>query len=330
MKSKNILVVGGAGYIGSHMVKELLEAGHSPITLDNLSRGNQDLIPGGQFIKGDLSDSVFLNRVFSENKIDAVMHFAADAQVGESVEKPLKYYRNNIACTINLLETMVKKNVLKFIFSSTAAVYGEPINTPITEDHPFNPTNPYGRTKLTVEHMLHDCDIAHGLKSVCLRYFNAAGADASGVFGERHTPETHLIPLVLKVASKELKDIRIFGTDYSTQDGTCVRDYIHVTDLAQAHLLSMDALFAGEPSNYFNLGNSKGHSVKEVIQTAERVTGKPISYIETARRPGDPALLIADSNKIRTVLGWQPLYEDLDVIIDTAWKWEQKESQRKK
>lgn len=324
MKEKNILVVGGAGYIGSHMVKELLEAGHSVIVLDNFSTGHRDLLPGGLLIEGDLGDPKLLESLFTEHKIDAVMHFAAFSLVGESVVNPLKYYRNNLARTIELLDAMIRFNVKNFIFSSTAAVYGEPVQVPITETHPSNPTNPYGATKIAVERMLADCDQAHGLKSVCLRYFNAAGADESGNIGERHQPESHLIPLVLKVATGERKDIKIFGTDYDTPDGTCLRDYIHVTDLAQAHLLALNHLLAGGQSAVYNLGNSQGASVREVIRLAEKTTGRKIPIVETDRRAGDPAVLVAGSEKIKTELGWHPRYETLETIIQTAWKWHKK------
>ncbi len=330
MNEFKILVVGGAGYIGSHMVKDLLRNGYLVITLDNLSKGHRELLPGGLFIEGSLGDNVLLGKIFSDHRIEAVMHFAAYSLVGESVEDPLDYYRNNLARTVELLNTMVRHNVRRFIFSSTAAVYGEPIKVPVTEDHPCSPTNPYGASKIAVERMLQDCDFAYGLKYVNLRYFNAAGADASGEIGERHEPETHLIPLILKVATGKLKNIRIFGTDYPTPDGTCIRDYIHVNDLTQAHMLALEALLAGEESSVYNLGNSKGYSVREVIELARKVTGQPIPAVETDRRRGDPAVLIAGSDKIRTSLGWEPRYEDLETIIKTAWIWHQREVRRRK
>ena len=326
MKEKTILVVGGAGYIGSHMVKELLAAGHAVIVLDNFSTGHRALLPGGRLIEGDLGDPKLLETLFARHKIDAVMHFAAFSLVGESVVDPLKYYRNNLAGTMALLGAMIKFNVKKFIFSSTAAVYGEPVQLPITETHPSRPTNPYGATKIAVERMLADCDQAYGLKSVCLRYFNAAGADESGTIGECHQPESHLIPLVLKVAAGERKEIKIFGTDYDTPDGTCIRDYVHVTDLAQAHLLALNHLLSGGQSAVYNLGNSKGASVREVICLAEKITGRKIPVVETDRRAGDPAVLVAASNKIKTELGWHPRYEPLEAIIQTAWNWHKKES----
>jgi UDP-glucose 4-epimerase len=326
MKEKKILVVGGAGYIGSHMVKELLRSGYSVITLDNLSNGHRDLLPGGTFIQGNCGDADLLDRMFSEHHIDAVMHFAAYALVGESVENPLSYYRNNLAETMELLNAMVRHNVMRFIFSSTAAVYGEPADVPITENHPCNPTNPYGATKIAAERMLQDCDIAYGLKYINLRYFNAAGADESGEIGERHDPETHLIPLTLKVAAGELESIKIFGTDYPTDDGTCIRDYIHVIDLAQAHLLALKALLSGGKSAVYNLGNSRGYSVRKVIELAGEVTSRAIPAVEVDMRPGDPAVLIASSDKIRKELGWNPRYEDLETIIRTAWVWHQNEA----
>ncbi len=329
MTAETILVVGGAGYIGSHMVKELLQAGYPVVVLDNLSRGHRELVPGGEFVQGDLGDAAVLDRVFSKYRIGAIMHFAAYSLVGESVEKPLDYYRNNVSCTVELLAAMQRHGVKRFIFSSTAAVYGEPAKVPITEDMPCQPTNPYGATKLTVERLLSECECAWGLRYVSLRYFNAAGADASGELGERHDPESHLIPLVLQVATGERKQIGIFGTDYPTPDGTCVRDYIHVSDLAAAHLLSLKRLTDSGASAIYNLGNSRGHSVREVIETARRVTGHPIPETVAARRPGDPAVLVADSSRIRRELGWQPRYEDLSAIVETAWKWHRQEAERK-
>ena len=321
MKQNTILVVGGAGYIGSHMVKFLLDAGSEVITLDNLSKGHRDMVSGGKFYQGSMDDQALLDRIFSENQIQAVMHFAAFSLVGESVTTPLKYYKNNVYGTMELLNGMIKHNVRYFIFSSTAAVYGEPVEVPITEEHPPNPTNPYGATKIAVERMLHDCDTAYSFKYMSLRYFNAAGADESGKIGERHDPETHLIPLILKTAAGERENISIFGTDYPTPDGTCIRDYIHVNDLAQAHSLAVEALFNGKQSRTYNLGNSKGYSVREVIDIAEQITGRSIAVVETGRRPGDPAVLIAESSKIRNELGWQPRREDLATIISTAWEW---------
>ena len=321
MEKRNILVVGGAGYIGSHMVKDLLRAGYEVVTMDNLSTGHHELLPGGIFYEGNLGDGKLLDKIFLKHQISAVMHFAAFSLVGDSMQDPLAYYRNNIAGTIELIAAMVRHNVKYFIFSSSAAVYGEPVEIPIKENHRCNPTNPYGTTKVAVEQLLNDCDYAYGLKFVSLRYFNAAGADESGEIGELHEPETHLIPLVLKAASGGQKNIKIFGTDYPTHDGTCIRDYVHVSDLAQAHLLALEALLSGEGSSVYNLGNSKGYSVREVIELAGKITGKTIRTVEVERRPGDPAELVAASDKIRQDLGWKPEYEDLETIITTAWNW---------
>jgi UDP-glucose 4-epimerase len=326
MKNEKILVVGGAGYIGSHMVKDLLAAGYDVITLDDLSTGHRDLLPGGTFVRGDLGDRELLNGLFTTHNILAVMHFAAFSLVGESVENPLKYYLNNLAATTILLSAMIHYRVTRFIFSSTAAVYGEPVQIPITEKHPCNPSNPYGTSKIAVEKMLQDCDAAYGLRYVSLRYFNASGADESGMIGERHTHETHLIPLILQVALGERENIRIFGTDYPTPDGTCIRDYIHVSDLTQAHLLALEALLSDKESAVYNLGNNRGYSVREVIDLAKKVTGKNIPVLESDRRPGDPAKLIASSDKIKSSLGWQPKHEDLEAILKTAWVWHQNEA----
>ena len=323
MKDCTVLVVGGAGYIGAHMVNALLKTKTGVITLDNLSTGHRELHPGGLFIEGSLGDPQLLDDIFATQRIDAVMHFAAYSLVGESVTDPLKYYRNNLAATTELLDAMNRHHIKCFIFSSTAAVYGEPTRVPISEEHPCAPTNPYGATKLAVERMLQDRDAAHNLKFTALRYFNAAGADESGKLGERHEPETHLIPLILKVATAERKHVKIFGTSYPTPDGTCVRDYIHVSDLVQAHLLALEALLSGKDSAIYNLGNSKGYSVREVIDVARRVTGHAIPAVESDPRPGDPAVLVADAAKIRRELGWQPRYEDLENMIQSAWDWHQ-------
>jgi UDP-glucose 4-epimerase len=328
MASQRVLVVGGAGYIGSHMVKDLLQAGCEVVTLDNLSRGHRALVPGGEFVEGDLGDARALDGIFSRRRIDAVMHFAAFSLVGESVADPLPYYRNNVANTVTLLDRMREHGISRFIFSSTAAVYGEPDRVPIAEDHPCAPTNPYGESKLAVEHLLRDCAAAYGLRFVALRYFNAAGADADGTLGERHQPETHLIPIVLQTATGERERVTIFGEDYPTADGTCIRDYVHVTDLAQAHRLALESLMAGAAGGTYNLGNSKGYSVRQVIETARRVTGRPIPATAAERRPGDPAVLVADSTRVRRELGWKPRYEDLEAIIGTAWRWHQREHRR--
>jgi UDP-glucose 4-epimerase len=322
MAGETILVVGGAGYIGSHMVLDLLQAGQEVVVLDNLSRGYRDLLSGGTFVEGDLGDARLLDRVFSQYRIAAVMHFAAYSLVGESVTRPLDYYRNNVAKTVELLVAMARHRVRCFIFSSTAAVYGEPrAMEPLRENDPCQPANPYGATKLAVERMLADNAAAGDFRYVSLRYFNAAGADPSARLGECHDPETHLIPLVLKVATEERQNIQIYGTDYPTPDGTCIRDYVHVNDLTQAHLLALEYLLKGGDSAIYNLGNSTGHSVREVIDTARRITRHAVPTMETGRRPGDPAFLVADSSRIRRELGWKPHYESLETIIETAWNW---------
>ena len=326
MHKPAVLVIGGAGYIGSHMVLDLLRAGYPVVTLDDLSRGHRELVPGGDFIEGDLGNPAVLEQVFSQYPIKAVMHFAAHSQVGESVQQPLEYYRNNVANTITLLQSMQQAGIAHFIFSSTAAVYGEPESIPITEAHPCAPTNPYGTTKLTVEHILHDVSHATGLSYSILRYFNAAGADAEAAIGERHQPETHLIPLVLQVATGERESISIFGDNYPTADGTCLRDYIHVSDLTQAHLLALESLLNGGGNSTYNLGNSTGYSVRQIIDTARQITGHPIPAITAERREGDPAILIADSSLIRAELGWQPRYENIEDIIRSAWAWHQREA----
>ncbi len=321
---KKILVVGGAGYIGSHMVKMLLRQGHHVVTLDNLSTGHRDAVLGGEFIEGDIADRELLDELFNQHRFDGVMHFASFIQVGESVREPAMYYRNNVANTITLLDEMVKANIGHFIFSSTAAIFGEPVGIPIDEQHPRQPINPYGRSKWMIEQVLEDFQRAYGLRSVSLRYFNAAGADPEGELGERHEPETHLIPLVLQAASGRRPDITVFGRDYDTPDGTCIRDYIHIVDLCQAHLLALKYLWDGAPSAQFNLGNGEGFSVQQVIDTARKVTGRNITVVDGPRRDGDPARLVADSHQARQVLGWQPEYASLDTIIEHAWQWEQK------
>ena len=318
-----VLVVGGAGYIGSHMVAYLLGKGHQVVTLDNLSTGFREAVSGGVFVLGDLSDRPLLDRTFREHAIEGVMHFASSIQVGESVENPALYYRNNIANTLNLLDAMIAHDVRHFIFSSSAAVFGEPEEVPIPESHPKLPVNPYGRTKWMVEQILADYDRAYDLKSVCLRYFNAAGADPSGRIGERHEPETHLIPLVLQAASGRRKQISVYGRDYDTPDGTCIRDYVHVTDLCQAHFSAMQIIAAeGGQSAAYNLGNGLGFSVQEVIDTAAQVTGREIRVTDAPRRPGDPARLVADSRAAREALNWNPQYASLETIIEHAWAWE--------
>jgi len=318
---KNILVVGGAGYIGSHMCKYLANNGYTPIAFDNLVYGHRQAVKYGPFIEGSIGDSKLIRHVFSEYQIAAVMHFAAFCYVGESVREPAKYYRNNVADTLNLLEAMVERNVNNFIFSSSCATYGEPVEIPITEQHPQNPINPYGKTKFMVEQILDDFKDAYGLESVCLRYFNAAGADPDGELGEDHEPETHLIPLVLQTALGQRAEIDIFGDDYPTKDGTCIRDYIHINDLSQAHFLALEKLLNGHPGGKYNLGNGNGYSVKEVIKVARNVTGETIPSKNVERRPGDPAMLIGSSEKAVKELGWKPQFPNLDTIIETAWKW---------
>lgn len=317
----NILVCGGAGYIGSHTLRQMHREGYETLVLDNLDRGHLAAIGPTPFIKADLSDRSALAEVFRNNKIDAVIHFAAHSQVGESMDRPGNYYRNNVVGTLNLLEAMRQARVKYIIFSSTAAVYGEPVEVPITEGHPTLPTNPYGATKLAVEGMLHWFDRVHGLKYISLRYFNAAGADPAGDIGEDHTPETHLIPLAIKTAQGLLPELQIYGGDYPTDDGSCIRDYVHVNDLADAHILALKKLAREGNSAVYNLGSGKGFSVREVIQAAQRVTGKPIKVIEKARRPGDPAVLVASAEKARRELGWQPGYAQLEDIIASAWEW---------
>lgn len=319
-----ILVVGGAGYIGSHMVKMLHLAGHEVLTLDNLSNGYRDAVLYGEFVEGDISDRGFLDNLFKQYHFDGVMHFASFIQVGESVIHPDMYYQNNLTNTLQLLDTMVAHGVKKFIFSSTAAVYGDPEYTPIDEKHNKHPINPYGKSKLMVEQVLEDYDKAYGLKSVCLRYFNAAGADPDGELGERHEPETHLIPLILQAASGRRENIKVFGRDYDTSDGTCVRDYIHITDLCDAHLRSLTKLLKTEKSAAFNLGNGNGFSVQEVIDAVKRVTGINFDVINELKREGDPAILVADASLAKEKLGWQPKHSDLEMIIQHAWDWEKK------
>jgi UDP-glucose 4-epimerase len=323
-KPLRVLVVGGAGYIGSHMVKHLLRAGCEVVTFDNLSTGYRDAVLGGEFVLGDLADQTALETLFSGHRFDGVMHFASFIQVGESVKEPAKYYENNVTNTLNLLNAMVKHDVRRFIFSSTAAVYGEPRYVPIDEAHPKQPINPYGKTKWMVEQILEDYDRAYGLKSIALRYFNAAGADPEGELGERHEPETHLIPLVLQAASGRREHISVFGRDYDTPDGTCIRDYIHVTDLADAHWLALKKLLAGAESAAYNLGNGNGFSVQEVIDAARRVTGREIRIADRPRREGDPARLVADATRARQELGWKPQRNGLEDIIEDAWQFERK------
>ncbi|MBI4231702.1 UDP-glucose 4-epimerase GalE [Candidatus Peregrinibacteria bacterium] len=321
MTERKILIVGGAGYIGSHVNKHLFGNGYSTVVFDNLSTGYRELVKWGDFFKGDLEDVQKLEACFKKYRIEAVMHFGASAYVGESVILPSKYYKNNVANTLNLLDVMNRFDVKKIIFSSSCAIYGKPAVMPIKENFPFNPINPYGRTKKMVEEILGDYEIAYGIKHINLRYFNAAGADPESEIGEMHNPETHLIPLVLAAASGHRKNVKIFGVDYNTKDGTCVRDYVHVSDLASAHLLALQYLVKGGGSESFNLGNGQGFSVREVIEAVEKVSGKRIKYIEVPRRPGDPPVLIATSDKARKTLKWLPQYFELNQIIGTAWEW---------
>jgi UDP-glucose 4-epimerase len=321
---KNVLVVGGAGYIGSHMCKYLAKNGYQPVVLDNLVYGHREAVKWGPFFEGSMTDGNLVNSIFSKYTIEAVMHFAAFCYVGESVTDPAKYYRNNVAATIALLEKMVENKVTNFIFSSTCATYGEPVEIPINEQHPQNPINPYGKSKLMVEHILNDFHHAYDMQYVALRYFNAAGADPEGELGEDHRPETHLIPLVLQAALGQRESINIFGTDYPTSDGTCIRDYIHINDLAQAHYLALDRLLNHLPGGHYNLGTGNGFSVKEVIDMSAKITGKSIPANITERRPGDPASLISSSDKAIKELGWKPQFSDLTTIIETAWNWHKK------
>ena len=316
-----ILVCGGAGYIGSHINKQLHREGYETVVFDNLVYGHREAVKWGTFVQGDLSNVEDIEKVFSEYQIDAVFHFAAYAYVGESVEKPEKYYYNNVVNTLNLLKVMMKHDCKKIIFSSTCATYGEPEKLPITEDMPQRPINPYGATKLMVERIFRDYAEAYGLQFVVLRYFNAAGADPDGEIGESHNPETHIIPLVLDAASGKRANIKVFGTDYDTRDGSCIRDYIHVTDLAEAHLLSLHYLEQGKGCEFFNLGNASGTSVLEVINAVKLVTGKEFQVVYDERRPGDPATLVGSSEKARKILGWTPKYADIDTIVAHAWKW---------
>ena len=318
----HVLVVGGAGYIGSHMVKLLGRHGCEVTVLDDLSAGYRDAVLTGRFVLGDLGDRSLLDAVLGANRFDGVMHFASHIQVGESVRDPARYYSNNVFKTQCLLDAMVAHQINCFIFSSTAAIFGEPVRMPIDEEHPKNPINPYGRGKWMVEQMLDDYAAAYGLQAVRLRYFNAAGADPEGELGERHQPETHLIPLVLQAASGRRSHITVFGTDYDTPDGTCIRDYIHVSDLCEAHWLALQRLWKGGGGGAFNLGNGNGFSVQQVIDVAQAVTGRKIAVMQGERRPGDPARLVADSRRAQTELGWVPQYADLATIVEHAWRWE--------
>jgi UDP-arabinose 4-epimerase len=322
----NILVTGGAGYIGSHTAKTLAAAGHRPIVIDNLSYGHEWAVKWGPFERGDLADAAWVAGVFDRHAVEAVIHFAASAYVGESMTDPRKYFRNNTVNTLNLLDVMVGHGVTRLVFSSTCATYGVPDRVPIDEEHRQAPVNPYGESKLFVERMLYWYGQAYGLRSVALRYFNASGADPAGEIGEDHDPETHLIPLVIDAALGRRPPVGVFGTDYPTPDGTAIRDYIHVVDLAEAHLRALDYLVGGGASAAFNLGTGRGHSVREVIETVERVGGTPVPRVASPRRAGDPPALVADARRAREVLGWTARFADLDVIIEHAWKWHAKQA----
>lgn len=316
-----ILVIGGAGYIGSHMVKRLLQKGEKPLVIDNLENGHRPAVVTDQFVQADLRNRDDLDRVFRTYDIEVVMHFAAYAAVGDSVANPARYYENNVTGCLTLLESMRANNVDKLVFSSSAATYGEPQIIPIPDDHPQNPTNPYGETKLVMERMLKWYDIAYGIRSVSLRYFNAAGADPDGELGEDHRPEEHLIPVVLLAALGKRAGVKVFGADWDTPDGTCLRDYVHVFDLADAHQLAIDALRNGSATTAYNLGNGQGFSVREVIDAVSEVVGKPVPSESAPRRPGDPARLVAGCERIKSELGWAPQYADLSTIIQHAWNW---------
>ena len=316
-----VLVTGGAGYIGSHCVAALLARGERVVVVDNLSQGHRAAVLGGTLCVGDLRDASFLDDVFRGHDVESVVHFAAHSLVGESMRDPAKYYHNNVYGTLCLLEAMRRHGVGRIVFSSTAAVYGEPETVPIPESAATRPTNAYGATKLAIEEMMRWFDAAYGIRYISLRYFNAAGAHEGGAIGEDHNPETHLVPIVLAVALGKRPHVEIYGDDYPTADGTCVRDYIHVDDLAEAHLLALDRLRAGAGSGVYNLGTGRGYSVREIIETARRVTGHPIPAVVTARRPGDPAVLIASSEKARRELGWRPRRESVEDVVRSAWRW---------
>ncbi|MFP4455783.1 MAG: UDP-glucose 4-epimerase GalE [Desulfonatronovibrio sp.] len=324
MNRPNILVTGGAGYIGSHTCRELASSGYTPVTLDNMVYGHEWAVKWGPLVKGDINDPVILDQVFTRFHPEAVIHFAAFAYVGESVTDPARYYRNNVAGTLTLLEAMKKHGCPAIVFSSTCAVYGEPLKIPIPEDHSLSPINPYGRSKLMIEQILRDFDSAYGIKNICLRYFNAAGADPHGMTGEDHDPETHLIPLAIMAAMGMNKGLSIFGDDYPTSDGTAVRDYIHVTDLARAHILALEFMRDRNRSDFFNLGTGTGHSVQQVVDMIEKISSCKVPVQRTARRPGDPPALVAVSHKAADTLGWEPEFNSLETIIKTAWDWHQK------
>jgi UDP-glucose-4-epimerase GalE len=325
---KTILVTGGAGYIGSHTCKALAEAGYLPVALDNLVHGPKWAVKWGPLVEGDLADRSLIDRVFATYDIQGVIHFAAYAYVGESMEKPAKYFHNNVVGTLNLLDSIIANDINYFVFSSTCATYGIPNQIPISEDHPQKPVNPYGDSKLFIEKTLRWYDIAYGLKAAILRYFNAAGADPDGLIGEAHHPETHLIPLVIQATLDASASVALYGTDYATLDGTAIRDYIHVSDLATAHVAALEYLRVRQSSNQFNLGTGRGHSVREVISAIQKYSGRSISIQESPRRPGDPPVLVADASKADKELGWQPTDSDLDTIIRTAWDWHSRQVEK--
>jgi UDP-glucose 4-epimerase len=325
---KEILVTGGAGYIGSHVVKMLAERGYRPIVLDSLENGFEDFVKGHELVRGDIGDYELLVGLFSKRNIACVMNFASYIAVGESMQLPLKYYANNVAKTVELFRAMIACDVKRFIFSSTAAVYGYPETVPIPEDAPLSPINPYGKSKLMIEQVLRDLDASSGMKFIALRYFNAAGADPSGEIGESHVPETHLVPLVLRSILDDDYTITVFGTDYRTHDGTCIRDYIHVNDLADAHIRALETLLDAGESRVYNLGNGKGFTVREVIDVVQRVTGKQPKVQEGPRRVGDPDVLVASSEKAMKELGWKPKMADLETIVETAWNWERQRKRK--
>lgn len=322
----DILVAGGAGYIGSHTVKELLKKGYKVVIFDNFSTGKKELVVGDEVVTGDLMDKEAVKRVFTSKTFSAVLHFASLIQVGESYINPQKYYANNLISSLNLLEAMLEAGVKIFIFSSSAAVYGNPLEVPISETHPLDPVNPYGQTKLFVERILQDYERAYGLRFISLRYFNAAGADPKGQLGEMHEPETHLIPNILQFLLGRKSEFELYGTDFPTPDGTAIRDYIHVTDLAKAHVLALERVLSTPQSEFINLGTNKGYSVLEVIRKTEEVTREKVPYIERPRRKGDVPVLLASKEKAKKMLGWKLLHSNLETIIDTAWKWHQKQS----
>jgi UDP-arabinose 4-epimerase len=320
----SVLIVGGAGYIGSHTAKRVAHAGLNPVVFDNLEYGHESAVKWGPFVRGDLADSSLVQRVLREHDVTSVIHFAAYAYVGESVTNPRKYFRNNVVCTLNLLDAMLDAGVREIVFSSTCATYGEPREIPISENHPQSPVNPYGESKLAVEKILHWYAAAYGMRFAALRYFNAAGADPDGELGEDHDPETHLIPLAIEAARRPGSELSIYGSDYPTPDGTAIRDYIHVADLAEAHWLALQYLATASGNLRLNLGTGRGHSVREVVAAVEKVSGRKVPVREAARRPGDPPALVADAREAAKVLGWRPTHPDLETIVAHAFRWHER------